>query len=140
MTAIGALTSSYWSGSSSTTAQSELFDSDTFLTLLTAQLKYQDPSKPADTSEIMSQTATLAQVEKLSSLLSTQSAGTAAAQAQAAAAMVGNTVTYTTAEGTESSGLVESVSFTSAGAVLTLSDGSTLDLTAVTRVEPGDTA
>ena len=38
---------------------------DTFLTLLVAQLKYQDPMNPADSTEFLSQTAQFTQVEKL---------------------------------------------------------------------------
>jgi flagellar basal-body rod modification protein FlgD len=44
---------------------------DVFLKLLVAQMKYQDPSNPASSSEMMAQTATFAQVEKLD-LLATQ--------------------------------------------------------------------
>jgi len=38
---------------------------DAFLQLLVAQLKYQDPMSPSDSSEFLSQTAQFTQVEKL---------------------------------------------------------------------------
>ena len=40
-------------------------DQDTFLKLLVAQLKYQDPSNPADSTQFLAQTAQFTQVEKL---------------------------------------------------------------------------
>ena len=43
--------------SSSTPAPSQDFDKDTFLKLLVAQLKYQDPTNPTDATQFMSQTA-----------------------------------------------------------------------------------
>ena len=47
---------------------------DVFLKLLVAQLKYQDPSNPADSSQMMSQTATFTQVEKLEEIAKQNSA------------------------------------------------------------------
>jgi flagellar basal-body rod modification protein FlgD len=43
----------------------DLGDKDTFLKLLVAQLKYQDPSNPADSTQFLAQTAQFTQVEKL---------------------------------------------------------------------------
>ena len=55
---------------SGTTAKSptDAMGSDTFLKLLVAQLKYQDPSKPADATAMMGQTAQFQMVEKLQQL------------------------------------------------------------------------
>ena len=55
---------------SATTAKSptDAMGSDTFLKLLVAQLKYQDPSKPADATAMMGQTAQFQMVEKLQQL------------------------------------------------------------------------
>ena len=44
------------------------FDKDTFLKLLVAQLKYQDPTNPTDATQFMSQTAQFTMVEKLDAL------------------------------------------------------------------------
>ena len=48
-----------------TADRSDQMGKDTFLKLLVAQLRYQDPSNPASSSEFMAQTATFTQVEKL---------------------------------------------------------------------------
>src|SRR3712207_7495113 len=47
---------------------------DTFLQLLVAQMRYQDPSSPTSTTEFMSQTATFTQVEKLEEIASQNAA------------------------------------------------------------------
>ncbi|SDF10364.1 flagellar basal-body rod modification protein FlgD [Blastococcus fimeti] len=82
---------------------------DTFLKLLVAQMRYQDPSKPVDSSQMIAQTATFTQVEKLEQL-ATLSATSLILQEQATAgALVGREVTYTNTNGEKVSGLVSSV-------------------------------
>src|SRR3712207_95436 len=77
---------------------------DTFLKLLVAQMKYQDPSNPADTNQLMSQTATFTQVEKLTELAKQNSSILALQRSSSAGAMVGQTVTYTDETGASKTG------------------------------------
>ena len=80
----------------------KLGDQDTFLKLLVAQLKYQDPSNPADSTQFLAQTAQFTQVEKLgeiASMLQSQ-------QLIGASALVGRTVTYQDADGASFTGVV----------------------------------
>jgi len=46
----------------------DLGDKDTFLKLLVAQLKYQNPMEPVDSSQFMAQTAQFTMVEKLEAM------------------------------------------------------------------------
>ena len=99
-------------------------DYNAFLKLLIAQLKNQDPTKPTDSTEFVTQLATFSQVEqniavnnKLDSLL-TSSALTLADS------VIGRTIT--TADGV--SGRVESVKILSDGPVATLEDGTEVAL------------
>ena len=69
-------------------------DQDTFLKLLVAQLKYQDPMKPADSTEFLSQTAQFTQVETLQKMAKQQEAQQAASQLLASASMLGRPVSY----------------------------------------------
>ena len=82
---------------------------DTFLKLLVAQMKYQDPSNPADTNQLMAQTATFSQVEKLEELAQQNASMLALQRSSSAGAMVGQTVTYTDESGASTTGVVSSV-------------------------------
>jgi flagellar basal-body rod modification protein FlgD len=82
---------------------------DTFLKLLVAQLRYQDPSNPADSSQMMSQTATFTQVEKLEEIAAQNASLLALQRSTSAGALVGRTVTYTDDTGADVSGVVTSV-------------------------------
>lgn len=82
---------------------------DVFLKLLVAQLKYQDPTNPADSSQMMSQTATFTQVEKLDQLAKQNADLLALQRSTSAAALVGRDVTYTDSNGASLTGTVSSV-------------------------------
>ena len=80
----------------------DLGDKDTFLKLLVAQLKYQDPSKPADSTQFLAQTAQFTQVEKLgdiADLLKSQ-------RLVSASALVGHSVTYMDEQGAHQEGVI----------------------------------
>src|ERR1700712_5206708 len=85
------------------------FDSETFLKLLVAQLKYQDPSDPASSSELMAQTATLAQVQSLNAIADQQSQLLTLQKSLSAGALVGQTVSYTDSDGATKTGVVSAV-------------------------------
>jgi flagellar basal-body rod modification protein FlgD len=82
---------------------------DVFLKLLVAQMRYQDPSNPVDSSQMMSQTATFTQVEKLEEIAQQNAALLALQRSSSAGALVGRTVTYTDTDGSTKSGVVTSV-------------------------------
>ncbi len=98
-------------------------DYNTFLQLLIAQMKNQDPTNPMDTAQYMSQFAQLSTVEqamktnaKLDALLSSQSLSQANG-------LIGKTVSFTDTTGASFSGKVVSVSINSDGSIATLADG-----------------
>jgi flagellar basal-body rod modification protein FlgD len=88
---------------------------DAFLKLLVAQLKYQDPSSPVDSSQFMAQTAAFTQVEKLQAMAADSSASLALQQGLAASGLVGRTVSYVDADGVTQQGVVTSASFGGSG-------------------------
>ena len=89
------------------------FDSKTFLKLLVAQLKYQDPSNPASSSELMAQTATLSQVQSLDAISSQNTQMLTLQKSLSAGALVGQSVSYTDTDGATKSGVVSSVKISS---------------------------
>jgi flagellar basal-body rod modification protein FlgD len=112
-------------------------DKDLFLKLLVAQLKYQDPTKPADTTQFLAQTAQFTTVEKLEALTKQQTEMVTAQLMAAATSLIGRTVTYTDANGTEHSGVVAS---TTIGSSPTLRVGNTdVALSQVKEVRPTTT-
>ena len=98
-------------------------DYQSFLKLLIAEMKNQDPTNPMDTSQYMSQFAQLSTVEqamqtnsKLDALLSSQSLSQANG-------LIGKTVSFTDSTGASFSGKVVSVAINSDGSIATLQDG-----------------
>ncbi len=76
---------------------SNQLNENTFLTLLVAQLKYQDPMNPADSTQFLTQTAQFTQVETLQKMETEQAASQSANQVLAASSMIGRPVSYSLA-------------------------------------------
>jgi flagellar basal-body rod modification protein FlgD len=85
---------------------------------LVAQLKYQDPSKPMDSSEMISQSAQLSVVDKLESISSTLAESNSANRLTLGGAVIGKQVTYLEKDGATMSALVTGVAFDGATTVL----------------------
>ena len=101
------------------------FDPEAFLKLLTTELQNQDPTSPMQTDQMMSQLATISQVEqavqtntKLDNLLAQQAL-------TQAATLIGHQIS--SSDGTQT-GIVQSVHTSATGTSAILSDGSTLDI------------
>ncbi|HEU5447912.1 MAG TPA: flagellar hook capping FlgD N-terminal domain-containing protein, partial [Acidimicrobiia bacterium] len=93
---------------------------DMFLKLLVAQLKYQNPMEPVDSSQFMAQTAQFTMVEKLQAMAAQTDALVAGEASQRAAGLLGHQVTYVDAEGATQTGLVTGTRFGSEAPVLLL--------------------
>ena len=93
-------------------------DKDMFLNLMVAQLRYQDPMNPADSSEFLSQNAQFTALEKMQAVADQTAALLQSQTAFGAAGMVGKTVSYVDQNGETASGKVDSVSFDSTGPML----------------------
>lgn len=100
-----------------------VLDKDSFLKLLVAQLKYQDPMAPSDPAAMLQQSSQMAMVERLQELQESTVALLTSEKASGAAALIGRTVTWTDpATGAESSGAVRSVRLGTAGPSLVIGD------------------
>lgn len=96
-------------GASSTVDRPDQLGKDVFMKLLVAQMRYQDPSNPVDSSQMMAQTATFSQVEKLEQLVNQNASMLVLQESATAGALVGRTATYTDTNGESKSGVVTSV-------------------------------
>jgi flagellar basal-body rod modification protein FlgD len=105
---------------------------DSFLRLLIAQMKNQDPTEPKDSSQYLSQLAAFSSVEQTVSTNQKLDQLMAAMQVNQSASFIGRTVT--SADGTVS-GVVKSVTVSSSGLTAALADGRTLDLSSGIRIE-----
>jgi flagellar basal-body rod modification protein FlgD len=105
-----------------------------FLKLLVAQMKYQDPSNPTDSSQYMSQMAQFSMVEKLDALSTSEAGLVTSTQLQSAVSMVGATVDYGSGT-TAGSGKVTGVTVVSGVPKLLIGTESVVlsDVTKVTR-------
>ena len=113
------------------TGLNQLDNSQTFLQLLVAQLKNQDPTNPADPSQFMTEIAQMTAVQSQTSL-------DAEEQTVAADSMIGKTITGVSSTGAQASGLVSSVLLSASGSPqLEIGSGSTaqiVPLTSITQV------
>jgi flagellar basal-body rod modification protein FlgD len=114
-------------------------DSEAFMSLLVTQLRNQDPSSPMDTNQMISQTTQLAMMEKMTALATTSDENFSLQMRIAAAAMVGQDVTYTLADGTTGTGTASSVSYAGPVPQVTV-NGTPVALDLVTGVTSGTAA
>jgi flagellar basal-body rod modification protein FlgD len=107
-------------GGATTQTDPQVGGKDMFLKLLVAQLKYQNPMEPVDSSQFMAQTAQFTMVEKLEAMAAQTDALVAGEQAQRAAGLLGRQVTYADAQGAVQTGVVTGTRLGSDGPVLLL--------------------
>jgi flagellar basal-body rod modification protein FlgD len=98
-----------WTPATTEVNRNDQMGKDVFLKLLVAQMRYQDPSNPVDSSQMMSQTATFTQVEKLEQLVKQNTSLLILQESGTAAALVGRTATYTNERGESVTGKVTAV-------------------------------
>ena len=110
-------------------------DQDTFLKLLVAQLKYQDPSNPADSTQFLAQTAQFTQVEKLGQIADMIKGQ----QLIGASSLVGRTVTYQDATGATQSGVVTTVKLNGDSEPTLMVGNTDVQLSKVTEVQQPQT-
>lgn len=120
-------------GGTTGAAGSQMADKDTFLQLLVAQLKYQDPTNPADTTQFLSQTAQFSALETMQRVADETAQLRQMQVAFGATSLIGRTVSYLADDGSTAQGLVGAVRYDAAGPVLTV-DGTDVALTQVQDV------
>ena len=111
LAATAAAPTGMYSSTTTTRTPKQSMDSEVFMSLLVTQLQNQDPSSPMDTNEMIAQTTQLAMMEKLTEMATASEEGFSLQMRTSATALVGETVTYTDADGVEITGLASSVSF-----------------------------
>jgi flagellar basal-body rod modification protein FlgD len=114
-----------------TSNSASTLDYNAFLKLLTAQMKFQDPTKPMDSTEFVAQLASFSNVEqgiKMNSKLDSLMTASALSQAEG---LIGRTVA---SEDGKTKGEIASVRIVTGGAVAVLKNGSEVPLVAGIQV------
>ena len=111
-------------GSEATTAEkSATLNYESFLKLLVAQIKYQDPTEPMDATQQMAQLATFSQVEQTIKTNKNLESMLQRTSLQEANSVMGRTVT---SDDGKTSGIVKEVTLYNDGIVATLDSGKKL--------------
>jgi len=124
---------------SGSTGANSLSDPQTFLKLLVAELKYQDPMNPTDPTQYLGETAQFSMVQTLNTVGSDVTAMLTASQQAAAAALIGREVTGTDAAGNSITGVVSGMQTSSSGTSLEICSDS-VPLANVTSVTAAGTS
>lgn len=90
-------------------------DSEAFLKLMVAQLKYQDPMAPSDGAAMMEQTAQFTQVETMQKLVTMQQQLMGLQQTAIGSDLIGREVSAVTDTGEAIVGIVDGLRFTDVG-------------------------
>ncbi|NLT56674.1 MAG: flagellar hook capping protein [Actinomycetales bacterium] len=122
----------YGTGTTAGTSSNQL-DSEAFLKLLVAQLRFQDPSRPTDASQFLSQTAQFTLVERVEELSTLNDQLLATTRSASAVGLVGRTVSWTDGAGKTVEGIVSGVKVTGGQVVLEVGSQE-ISLDRVTRV------
>ena len=126
---------------STTVDRNDQMGKDTFLQLLVAQMRYQDPANPVDSTQMIAQTATFTQVEKLEQLVNQNASMLVLQESATAGTLVGRTATYTDESGASKTGLVSSVRLASkASEAVAVIDGVSVPVGRLTEIATTKTA
>ncbi|RNL62652.1 flagellar hook capping protein [Nocardioides marmoriginsengisoli] len=117
-----AVTSGMFSSTGAPTSTAGSADKDMFLQLLVAQMRYQDPMNPTDSSQFLAQSAQFTALEKMQAVADQTAALFSAQMAFGASGLIGKQVTWTDKDGVAQSGTVSGVTFGSAGPILDVGD------------------
>ncbi len=109
-------------GATASATPTDQMGKDTFLKLMVAQLRNQDPMNPTDSTAFLAQTAQFTSLEKMQDLADRSAQALSAQMAFGASGLVGKPVTFLAEDGTETDGSVSSVRFTASGPLLHVND------------------
>ena len=121
---------------SSSTSTKTSADKNMFLQLLVAQMRYQDPSNPTDSSQFLAQSAQFTALEKMQDVADQTAMMLSAQMAFGASGLIGKQVSWLDADGATQSGVVSSVTFGVNGPQLDVG-GTTLPIASVVSVTDG---
>jgi flagellar basal-body rod modification protein FlgD len=115
-------------GTSTTQTKTKSLGKDDFLKLLVTQLSHQDPLKPMDDTQFMSQMAQFSTLEQMTNMSGELERLSFSGQVSQAVGLIGRAVTYEKKDGSTAQGTVQGIDIED-GKILVTIDGD--------KVEPG---
>src|SRR4051812_3114752 len=107
---------------------------DQFLKLFVAQLQHQDPMNPMQDQDFMGQMASFSTLEQVTNLAKANEALATTSALSQSVGLIGRTVTWTAADKTTHTGVVEKVNQTDGKPVLTVGGTEGVDPTTITQI------
>ena len=107
---------------------------DQFLKLFVAQLQHQDPMNPMQDQDFMGQMASFSTLEQVTNLAKANEAIATNSALSQSVGLIGRTVTWTAADKTTHTGVVEKVNQTDGKPALTVSGTEGVDPTTITQI------
>lgn len=133
-----AVTSGMFASAGTSTTKSAGGDKEMFLQLLVAQMRYQDPMNPTDSSQFLAQSAQFTALEKMQDVADQTAALFSAQMAFGASGLIGKQVSWTDTDGATQTGSVSGVTFGAKGPVLDIG-GKDVPIADVVSVTDGTT-
>jgi flagellar basal-body rod modification protein FlgD len=114
-------------------------DKDMFLQLLVAQMRYQDPMNPTDSSQFLAQSAQFTALEKMQDVADKTAQLFQAQVSFGASGFIGKSVSWTDADGATQTGTVRGVTFGKDGPMLDVGATDPVSISSVLSVTDGTT-
>lgn len=128
------------SSATSTSGSAGTADKEMFLQLLVAQMRYQDPMNPTDSSQFLAQSAQFTALEKMQDVADQTAALFSAQMAFGASGLIGKQVTWTDADGVTQTAAVTGVEFGANGPMLDVGTADPLPIANVVSVTTSPSA
>jgi flagellar basal-body rod modification protein FlgD len=116
------------------TAASSGLGKDTFLKLLVAQMRQQNPMEPTDDKEMIAQMTQFSMLEQITNMASANADIAAAGRMSQAVTLLGRTVTYLDSDGATQTGTVEQVAVVDGAPSLTVGGVTGISTSQLTQV------
>jgi flagellar basal-body rod modification protein FlgD len=130
-------TGMFGTADTSATGKPPAADKEMFLQLLVAQMRYQDPMNPTDSSQFLAQSAQFTALEKMQDVADKTAQLFQAQISFGASGLIGKTVTWTDSDGATQSGSVHGVTFGTDGPVLDVGAAEPISIASVLSVTDG---
>ena len=124
----------YTPSTTRTSTEANALGKDTFMKLLVAQMRQQNPLEPTDDKEMIAQMTQFSTLEQITNMATESSKSATASQMSQAVNLLGRTVTYLDSDGNKQTGTVDQVSMVNGAPNLTVGGNDGITTSQITQV------